>query len=478
VTKKIRPYDPHIVPLQPIDPLPIDPPLVTLCFNAEWIPIIMGSLRALETDFMWAGSQATQDGMTEKAAWLMLAERNCGDMIWLRQNTENPCILEFSHDQEEWLTAFDYSLCLSSVDAPPSATPADIAEILRRLQELLDRYDGTPESVVDNVIDNTTFFNAALCAAIELVIRATAAMLIETKRQKEKDLIGVVLDAFTPILMVAVLLFPITWALAAALVAAYIGFVKAWALSTVDSITIEELQDENAIANVLCVVYLALMNGLLPTIGGFAAAFDSSFYPENSAEWFILEAMHRMAVAGVEMYVSFLDFLDDTYELAMSGLLLDNCIPCTEQCDPFPPLYITWASIGATPEGWTGTADIASYHPEVPHAIPTRGANQNWASGSPDLWRVFTVQYVFSENVQVSKLGLKVTYASTNTHGLVVGVRIGGEWFNMGSYGDSAPAPLTETRTFTFEETCVEAVRFTVYGRFPRLTAVTINDDV
>ena len=71
MTEKIRPYDPHIFPLEAIETDPASPPLVCVSFNVEWLPLILGSLRALTTDFMWKGTQEQQDVMTDNAAWLM-----------------------------------------------------------------------------------------------------------------------------------------------------------------------------------------------------------------------------------------------------------------------------------------------------------------------------------------------------------------------------------------------------------------------
>lgn len=332
MTEKKRPYDPFIFPLETIATKPTDEPLTCLAINENWIPLLLGAMRALETDFMWAGDQATQDAMIVKASYFPLTIKVCEMPTYLRQSEDNPCQLEYSFDEETWYLAFDYALCQNETFIEHGIGESDLAEIQRKIDLLLDRYDGSPESVVDNTIDDDEYFNAALCLAIDLLIRGMAQLLIKQKQDKERGLINRLFEGLSaPYIAVFVLLgIPALWA--GILVGAYLIVAKEWVLSTIDDITIEELRDEDALREVVCMVYAALYDGLLPSTSNFVAAFNPTGLGTDTAEYFIMNTMYLMAQTGTDMYVGFLDYIDSAYEISEDGLLADNCVDCVMTC--------------------------------------------------------------------------------------------------------------------------------------------------
>lgn len=119
--------------------LPGVSPFVTVCFNADWLPYILGCLFQLTLPTTW---QATTDSELNQA----LGEANnlilifqqalagCqtqnpgfagaegGDDFMLRQNPDNPCELQSSVDGITWCTWADISKCVSNKQ-PAQGTP-------------------------------------------------------------------------------------------------------------------------------------------------------------------------------------------------------------------------------------------------------------------------------------------------------------------------------------------------------------------
>lgn len=108
--------------------LPGAPPFVTVCFNASWLPYILGCLYQLALNTTWiASTQDELNGALQQANQMILifqqALPGCqsknpgfagsGDDFMLRQNPDNPCLLETSVDGVTWCTWADLSKCTS-----------------------------------------------------------------------------------------------------------------------------------------------------------------------------------------------------------------------------------------------------------------------------------------------------------------------------------------------------------------------------
>lgn len=114
----------------------IDPdaaPLVTVCFNAAWLPYVLGCLKQLMLQATWQTTDPDVLNQVQgRAANLMyLFIQGCKlpesgapgggpdseDRMW-RQNPDNPCILETSVDGVCWCPVFDASKCYGQITQP------------------------------------------------------------------------------------------------------------------------------------------------------------------------------------------------------------------------------------------------------------------------------------------------------------------------------------------------------------------------
>lgn len=114
------------VPVVVPDTDPDAAPLVTVCFNAAWLPYVLGCLKQLMLQATWQTTDpAVINLVQERAATLMyLFIKGCNlpesgapgggpdgeDGMW-RQDPDNPCLLQFSADGQCWCTVFDASKC-------------------------------------------------------------------------------------------------------------------------------------------------------------------------------------------------------------------------------------------------------------------------------------------------------------------------------------------------------------------------------
>lgn len=354
--RKKHTYDPFVMGVEPIEIDPRDEPLHCVAFNERWLPVVLGSLRPLTWDETWIAPDAVQIQQAEYATRLLTMFMNDGSciMFFLRQNPSDPCQLQYSQDGELWFLAFDYSLCLNQPSETPPVSITDLERIRELLQDLRDLYNGNINNVIENTIDTHAYFNAAMCLALDLLIHATSQMLIATKRQKEANAVDKVFDAFSPFLVSLLIFAGVPTLLAGFVAAVYVIVTREWVMGTIDSITIEELEDQDAINDVICVAYNNLRDGLIPTITELRDAFDPVQFATGTPAAYIAETMYRMAGEGSDFYLGFIDYIDDTYELAEAGLLADNCLPCvTSSC---------WAwDFTETSDGWNAFTGNAVY---------------------------------------------------------------------------------------------------------------------
>jgi hypothetical protein len=113
--------------------LPGDPPFVTVCFNQDWLPYVLGCLFQLALNTSWQTStQAELDNALGQANNLILifqmALAGCqtknpgfagaGDDFMLRQNPTNPCLLETSVNGTDWCVWADLSKCTGQAQQP------------------------------------------------------------------------------------------------------------------------------------------------------------------------------------------------------------------------------------------------------------------------------------------------------------------------------------------------------------------------
>jgi hypothetical protein len=120
--------------------LPGEPPFVTVCFNAEWLPYILGCLFQLTLNTTWKAT--TQDELANAIAvsnnLILIFQQalpgcqtqnpafsgaESGDEFMLRQNPDNPCLLETSVNGVDWCVWADLSKCTGQAQQPAKGSP-------------------------------------------------------------------------------------------------------------------------------------------------------------------------------------------------------------------------------------------------------------------------------------------------------------------------------------------------------------------
>lgn len=389
----------------------------------------------------------------------------------LRQSAQNPCILEQSVDGGvSWSQAFDYSLCLGMLG---TAGDTGTAQTMIQLVQIYNT--GGDSDLAPNMtqIAYQSIRQDAFCYAIEAWARSVFAAgrkRAEGEARRDRLVRGA--------LEVASIVFAYFTGGISALVATYAAAaVAAYTIEEVTSISLEEWSDEETIQAVACCVAGKFID---PAGTNFNKEVVRAYISDCIAEFDTDSLEQRMAILldrsfeTDEAWIAFTQICADAFILTQAG-----GIQCACACPFLPNTRLDWNGVGATPAGWTSTAEPASYNPGVGHFISTRGASQDWTptGGSPEVWAVTSVQYQPDFAGQVSKLGIRVGYASGNTHGVQVAVRQGTTWTVVGDYGDATPAPLFEQRNFTFPAICADEVRFTAYGYLPKIEICSINQD-
>jgi len=133
--------DSGFAPPVPAFPFPValvnsDPdenPLVTICFNRDWLPYVVTCLYQLTLQATWATNDADALNLVQARAMTLISNfiQGCnpplpnavpgadgGDEFMLRQNPDNPCELQTSVDGVHWCTWADLSLCKPDVTQP------------------------------------------------------------------------------------------------------------------------------------------------------------------------------------------------------------------------------------------------------------------------------------------------------------------------------------------------------------------------
>lgn len=138
--------DSGFAPPVPAFPFPVklvnrDPdeiPLVTVCFNREWLPYVVTCLYQLTLQATWATDDPDALNLVQARAMTLISQfiQGCvpppqpgsngagGDEEYmLRQNPDNPCELQSSVDGVHWCTWADLSKCQPAVTQPGGGTP-------------------------------------------------------------------------------------------------------------------------------------------------------------------------------------------------------------------------------------------------------------------------------------------------------------------------------------------------------------------
>ena len=159
-----------------------DAPYKCYQVNDEWAKIIMGFVSWLATPSPWAGVLVDDDNEGIQGILQFLSQTGLCMTYELRQNEENPCLLEQSVDGgETWTTAFNYSLC-----SPQQTIDMQEAENLyEEFAQLIDDYDGSIASLApDGVYGVSTEQDERIDKAICILTYLWVTGMISTEKWK------------------------------------------------------------------------------------------------------------------------------------------------------------------------------------------------------------------------------------------------------------------------------------------------------
>jgi hypothetical protein len=124
-----RPTSSFNHPVALIAPLPLDAPLVQVSVNADYIPYIVGCLTQLLLQTTWNTDDLNLVDVMQQKIWTLIglfgnaqppyvpaigsAGADSEDYM-IRQDPDNPCLLQTSIDGENWCTFADLSLCMTA----------------------------------------------------------------------------------------------------------------------------------------------------------------------------------------------------------------------------------------------------------------------------------------------------------------------------------------------------------------------------
>jgi len=230
------------------------------------------------------------------------------EMFQLRQNPDNLCLLEQSHDGgDTWSPAFDYSLCGLSNEDYESYQQRSEAENQRRL----DLYDGTPDSIHDDT--PTTYFDdgsggeLALCAALYAYVQRQ----VHDTQWRYRIAAGLAGAGAGLLAMTGII---------GLVVGGLVAFIVGLALADVEAAA----NDEQAIKNVTCALKDDLL-GTPVTLSDFQAgiaALSSAIHNEQT-----IIAILQGNMGATVNYLMFLEMLGQAQGAALAGVV--SC-PCSD----------------------------------------------------------------------------------------------------------------------------------------------------
>lgn len=297
-----------------------DAPTRCLVINAEWMSLLAGQVERLAFHEVWEGDTDTRENAIENIVQILSMMGDCGLITDIRQKPDDNCILQYSQDGGlTWVDGFDFSLCLKSEIQPMfDALASGI------LQDLLDKYDGTANSISEDLVydggPDDAFRDIALCNALQIFVDAMCDVEINRRAQAEQfwEDVPEVLESVAIILLAV----PIPGARFLAFAAAAVGVFIEIAGPIWNLATLTALQDENAREQVACSMYEEL-SGATPTFSAFQTSLDNPQYSPISNAAFIGNAIKAM-IQELEIYIAFLQMWADVYPYAKGGFL-DIC---------------------------------------------------------------------------------------------------------------------------------------------------------
>jgi len=261
-----------------------------------------------------------------------LMEVGC-TMLRLRQDPNNSCVLQVSYDGgETWQTAFNYSLCDLGGSTVEIAQQYYEGSVF--VGDSMTLYDG---DITNNYPQweygdlNDADRDAVICWACKLWVGWCCDTAIKIKTDENSDTEDLVWIAAAVTFAAGSVLLYLTGAgvFAAAMSYAGLGMELAPVIAAVIDLfltpDIAAFQDQEARDRVACRLYLALA-GETPTYTTWRTAADGELSGNSES----IRAICYELMQSEEAFVLFLTMMGDLIDIAIAGLLTDECI---EGCD-------------------------------------------------------------------------------------------------------------------------------------------------
>ena len=291
-----------------------------VCLTNQEVYLLGQALRQMTWETRWiVGDGDTLPDIDAISSSLEVKLMTC-NAFQLRMSPTVSCQVEQSFDGgATWVDAFNLYDCIADTVQPIADSLGD-----NLLTELMDKWDGTAESVAKNLTYDASgddvYRDIALCTALEIFIDGLCEA--EIQRRTNNAEIWEDLAPLIGSIAVSVALFPIPGARLAALGLAWVAVHWATGLAVWAGLSLAILNDETMREQTACVMYEAL-NGATPTFSKFQTSLDDHDY------FFALPVVEMINackpfVNELEVFVTFLQIWDSIYPMAKSGFL-DSC---------------------------------------------------------------------------------------------------------------------------------------------------------
>jgi len=306
----------------------IDDTNVSFCLTRRQASALLGITEYLGWKPRWENLGATDWSELNDFKEDIQARLLDMDCTKFRQSPDDNCILQVSYDSgQTWDDWFNFGECVRNA-VTTIVKPIVESEGDRIIQELLDKYDGTANSIDESLVydgsDDDEWRDFALCAVTGILIRAFVDAEIARRSSGDdwwndlgdKMVAAGVLLTFLPI--------PGSRFLAAG--AAFLGSFIELAAPVWNTVNILALQDDDAVELVACNMYDNI-RGSTPTQSAFQTSLDDvSFSPISNAA-LIANAVRPM-LQELEAFLGFLDLWRNINEYSRGGFI-DVC-PCPD----------------------------------------------------------------------------------------------------------------------------------------------------
>jgi hypothetical protein len=326
------------------------------------------------------GIQALIDGI------ILALLTECGEgssMFKLRQNSDDPCLLEQSLDDGlTWSTAFNYSLCAGGgIGAAVNITLSNELIINTYISNYVDSPSDINENAPDDYFsDETDNRNMALCMALDAYVTSYCE---EWRRKAEWTLLG----ALAALWLAAI---PgIGW------VAVVVAVGVAVGATYTTSVALNAVKDRDAVEDVICCAYEALQGAAINAANFEACLNNCSFTPGSNAA--IVRDIVASDLDQQGNLLSFYDALGKAYLMAVAGA--ENCI-CDDQ---------TWTYDLLGGDGQGALEGVSLYKDGYYSPLPNYNETYDfYAAYGVGNWRVGAVK--LDPGVQWTLTGVSMTY--------------------------------------------------------------------